>query len=535
MSRTRRSRRGSNHSPAASIISAPSAEVNPVLSAGGGQGYDAVSASTMRGMIYWPQLDTKKEINPQTHREILRRARALTENIGLAGHIIECMADLIGYLTPMATTGDSEWNALANENFRLKQSIPDVFDASGKFSFWEYQLKLDESAFRDGDVLPVLTQTTSGTARIATYEAHQINNPYGTANGSDGWTLGVQTNRFNRHLRYSITDPNDRTAVRTISASDCIYYGHFKKIGHVRPVSILRAAINHLIDIGEIVRDVKYGIKIRNQIPLTVESALGTNFQSNATQSIVGQIRSKSVPTTDGEGNAATSKINYEEIMTGGNIPRLLPGQSLKALIDASPHPNQLALLDWMVRDISWGCGLPPEIVWNMEKLRGANNRLLNSKLQRWIGARLLHKKNFVRRFWVYHVAKEMKAGRLPECRDPEWWKVAMLPQGSITADRGREGKLNIDLVANNMMSLQDFFALEGKHWLDEIRQISTEKKEMKDLGLVIGDITRSAKKQPQQSDEPDDEDPASDDIDDEDDDAAEEEEEQPTPQRRRR
>jgi hypothetical protein len=473
----------------------------------------------MRGYIYWPTLDTKKEIGSYTRTEILRRARALCENVGLAGHIIECMADLIGYLTPMAATLDNKWNELANASFRAKQSIPDVFDAAGKFSFWEYQIKLDESAFRDGDVLPVLTETASGTARIATYEAHQIANPYGVFLDADGWNDGVQTNRFGRHLRYSITDPADRTALRTISASDCIYYGHFKKLGHVRPVSILRAAINHLIDIGEIVRDVKYGIKVRNQIPLTMESAVGTSFQTNSTEAIVGQVRSKSVATTDGAGNATTSTLNYEEIMAGGNIPRLKPGQSLKALIDAAPHPNQLALLDWMVRDISWGCGLPPEIVWNMEKLRGANNRLLNSKLQRWIGARLLHKRNFVRRFWVYHVAKEMKAGRLPECLDPEWWKVAMLPQENITADKGREGKLNIDLVANRLMSLQTFFALDGKHWLDEIRQMSDEDTALRDLGLVVGDVAKSKTAHampPEQVDDPDEEDPAADDMEEE-------------------
>ena len=514
MARTRRSRRGNT-----AALENPGDLQSSVGYGGygGGTGYDATSASTMRGYIYWPTLDTKKEIGSYTRTEILRRSRALCENIGLAGHLIECMADLIGYLTPMAATQDAEWNELANASFRDKQSIPDVFDAAGKFSFWEYQLKIDEAAFRDGDVLPVLTETLSGTARIATYEAHQIANPYGSAIGSE-WNDGVKINRFGRHLSYSITDPADRTQLRTINAGNCIYYGHFKKMGHVRPVSILRAAINHLVDIGEIVRDVKYGIKVRNQIPLTVESQLGTNFQSNSTQAIVGQVRSKSMPTTDGSGNPATAKLNYEEIMAGGNIPRLAPGQTLKALIDAAPHPNQLALLDWMVRDISWGCGLPPEIVWNMEKLRGANNRLLNSKLQRWIGARLLHKKNFVRRFWVYHVAKEMKAGRLQTCRDPEWWKVAMLPQESMTADKGREGKLNIDLVANRMMSLQEFFALSGKHWLDEIRQMASEDSKLRELGLAVADVARGGSKpdMPDQLDEMDDEDPAAKDIDDE-------------------
>jgi hypothetical protein len=483
---------------------------------GAGNGYDAVGSSTMRGYIYWPQMDTRKEVSSYTHLEIMRRARALAENVGLAGHILECMADLLGYLTPMAATLDREWNELANASFRSKQSVPEVFDAAGKFGFWEYQLQANEAAFRDGDLLPVLTRTSSDTARLATYEAHQIRNPGGVPDNVENWVNGVQIDGFGRHLNYSIIDPANYARVTTISARDSIYYGHFKKMGHVRPVSVLRRAINHLQDIGEIVRDVKYGIKVRNQIPLSLETASGSqNFASNSTAAIVGQVRSKSVATTDGAGAAVTQAMDYEDVMQGGNIPRLAPGQSLKAIIDAAPHPNQLALLDWMVRDISWGCGLAPEIVWNINTLRGANNRLLNSKLQRWIGARLLRQKNFVRRYWVYATAKELKNNRLPACRDPEWWKVAMLPQASITADRGREGKLDIDLVANRLMSLQEFFAKEGKDWLTEIRQMSEENSQLADLGLVVADVARNTVALPQfpeQLDEPDAEDPATND-----------------------
>ena len=472
--------------------------------AGAGQGYDAVGSSTMRGYIYWPQMDSRKEITSYTHLEIMRRARALTENIGLAGHILECMADLLGYLTPMAATRDRNWNELANANFRDKQSMPEVFDASGKFGFWEYQLQMNEAAFRDGDILPVLTSTASNTARIVTYEAHQIRNPAGQPDAIDGWYNGVKTDAFNRHCAYSIVDPNNLERVTTIAAQDCIYYGHFKKHGTVRPVSVLRRAINHLQDIGEIVRDIKYGIKIRNQIPLSLESALGANnFADGATKSIVGQVRSKSVPSTDGNGLAIQQKLEYEDVMQGGNIPRLAPGQSLKALVDVAPHPNQLGLLDWMVRDICWGCGLAPEIVWNIVALRGANNRLLNSKTQRWIGARLLRQKNFVRRYWVYAIAKELKAGRLPVCKDPAWWKVTMLPQASITADRGREGKLDIDLVANQMMSLQQFFAKDGQDWLTEIRQMAEENRQLAELGLVVAEVARGQVKVPPLPDVP--------------------------------
>lgn len=515
---TRRRRRSHSPSPQSAPGLAPSSHGHSYGGGGGGSGYDAVTSTTMRGAVLWPQLDTRKEITTFTRTEIMRLGRAMSANGGLAAHIIEGLAALIGYLTPMAATLDREWNQLSNVNFREKQSIPEVFDASGKFSFWEYQLKIDESAFQDGDILPVLTSTSSNTARIATYEAHQIMQPYGLDPADRSWRDGVKLNGFNRHLAYNLVDPDDRTKNTVIRAEDAIYYAHPRKIGHVRPVSILSAALNHLRDMGEIVRDVKYGIKVRNQIPLTLESQLGTTtFSDNATQSLVNQARTRTVPATAGDGTATTQEVNYEEVMQGGNIPRLKPGQSLKAIIDAAPHPNQLALLDWMVRDIAWSVGLPPEILWDINSLRGANNRLLNAIVQRWIGVRLLRKRNFVRRFWVYHCAKEMKEGRLRPCRDPEWWKVAMLPQASITADRGREGKLDIELVANRLMSLQTFFAKDGLDWLTEIKQMSEENDQLADLGLVVADVARGGKKKPEEEEEtpPDEDDPAADDEED--------------------
>lgn len=498
------------------MIPAATTSTDGAIYSGSGQGYDAVGASTMRGYIYWPQLDSSKEITTYTRTEIMRRARALAENVGLATHILEGLADLIGYLTPMAITRDPEWNRQANESFRSRQTIPEVFDASGKFGFFEYQLHLEIAAMRDGDILPVLTETSTGTARLATYEAHQIGNPYSVRDEENGWRDGVKVNRFGRHMAYSLIDPADRTRIRTIQSRDSIYYGHFKKIGHIRPVSILRHAINHLMDMAEIVRDVKYGIKVRNQIPLQLVTTSGANsFGANAAQAIAGHVRQKSVPTTTASGASTTADVDYEEIMQGGNVFRGQPGQELKALVDASPHPNQLALLAHLVRDISWGCGVAPEILWDINSLRGANNRLLNSKLQRWIGARLMRKRNFVRRYWVYAIAKEMKAGRLPACRDPEWWKVGMLPQGNITADRGKEGKLDIDLVANRMMSLQEWFAKEGKDWLSEIRQIAEEENELSQLGLAVADVARRGSRITVTEDDgrqtPDDDDPASD------------------------
>jgi len=515
MSKNRRGRRGNRgQAESASPVVGPSSHGGSY--GGGGTGYDAVTHSTMRGAIIWPELNTSREITSYTRIEMMRKTRAITENIGFAGHLLSGSADLIGYLYPMANSLDTEWNDLANEAFDM-QEIPEVFDASGKFGFYEGQLQLNIAAFRDGDVLPVLTETASGAARLAIYEAHQILQPNGDLEGQR-WRDGVRINGFGRHEAYNLIDPDDRTKSRTILAANALYYAHFKKVGHVRPVSILSAAINNLQDMGEIVRDIKYGIKVRNQIPLTMETAAGSaSYGGNVTNSVIAQVKKGQRGGIDANGAPTTENFNYEEIMTGGNIPQLPAGVSLKALIDAAPHPNQIALLGHLVRDTAWSIGLPPELMWDIASLRGANNRLLNSKLQRWIGQRLLRQENFCRRYWCYAIAKEMKAGRLRMPRDPKWWNPAMLPQGSLTADRGREGKLDMELVKSRLMSLQKFYAKEGLHWLTELRQLAEEKKQMDDLKLVIGDIV--ATKKNADKDEEEDEEPPSPDDDDEDDD----------------
>jgi hypothetical protein len=131
-----------------------------------------------------------------------------------------------------------------------------------------------------------------------------------------------------------------------------------------------------------------------------------------------------------------------------------------------------------------------PEILWNIEKLRGANNRLVNSDLNRWISVRLLRLRSWLRRFRAIWIAHEIEAGRLPEpTGSAKFWRATFLPQASLTADKGREGSLNIELVRNQLRSLQTHFSEEGYYWLRELRQISKEKTAMRELGLALADI----------------------------------------------
>ena len=149
-----------------------------------------------------------------------------------------------------------------------------------------------------------------------------------------------------------------------------------------------------------------------------------------------------------------------------------------------------LNLVEYLIRDISWGVGVSPDLLWNIKELGGANSRIANADLDRWISCRLLRLRSWLKRFRAVWISGEITAGRLPEpSGSAQYWKATFLPQASLTADKARVGALNIDLVVNRMRSLQTHFAEEGLSWQKELVQISKEKSYMNELGLALNDI----------------------------------------------
>lgn len=449
----------------------------------GGSGYEGGNQSTRRSWIYWPTLDTKRELSTYSRTEMLRKSRSLRANTGLPNRICGGLADMIGYLHPIAMSGDEKWDDLADARWEEATSSPGVIDASGSFDIKRLQIEMHKAAFGDGDLLPLAVRNSAGGIMLALYDAAQIANPDAA---EKDWIDGVKINKFRRHLAYGIRDDDGK--VRKYSAADALYYSFPQQIGQIRPPTILRHAINHMIDISEILADVKLTIKVASQMGLVLTNSDTNSGGATGPLAIQGNLRNEKHPT----GTAAEPEkdITVNDIYRAeGGIANLPKGMDAKTLHDARPHPNQINLIEHLVRDIAWGVGVAPEILWNIETLRGANNRLVNADLNRWISCRHLRLRAWMKRFRSLWIANEITAGRLPEPPGKaEFWRCTFLPQACLTADKGREGKLNIELIHNNMRSLATHYAEEGADWQAELRQIAKEKRAMKDLDLSFKD-----------------------------------------------
>lgn len=441
----------------------PQAEAAPLADSALISGYDGANTSIRRGQIFWPTLDTRLELDAFSRAELLRRIRWLRANVGFVKGLINNAADLIGWLTPTAITADEEWNALADENFKYRAGSKSSFDRAGKFDFAGAQGMLLRCALRDGDALAVLTESQTGGAMCAFFESPQIVNPKDA--DKTVWKDGVMESPGGYHMKYGLAT-RDRKTVVPVSSRDAIYFGAFESGGHTRAVPPLAHAINHAVDITEVWADVKHAIKNAALYGVVRERDQGSTQKTRAgLGAALGTL---------GTGDGTGSVFETSTVYAGGLIPQGGPGEKFKVLHDERPGPNQQAFIEELKRDCCIGYGLPYEVVVRMEKLTGPGVRFIMEFAGQWIRKWQRRLRNdFCHRYWVYHMSKEIKAGRLPEPKDPFWaLKCSWTPQRSLTIDRGRDGKQKLDEIKNGLGTWDDFWTeWYGAQWRDKTRQ----------------------------------------------------------------
>ena len=429
----------------------------------GGSIFDGANFSTRRGYIYVPTVETRREVDTYSRLELIKRARWLKRNTGFAKRCINGVANMVGWLDPRPLTSDRDWNAAALKLWKARALSAEVFDLSGRFNANSYQPLLTRSRFSDGDILSVFTEQHGGAA-VMTYESHQVSNGKRIV-AEDGWRDGVKADGNNRHLAYSVVSNFETKESVDIPASHCVLHADFDSFGWRRGVTALHHGVNNLLDTTEIVSDLKLGIKTANRIGYYEFSPAGT----------IGSTRGLGDAVKDNLEKAKAPKggdILLEDAFRGGKVPKLDGGRELRQLLDERPHPNSVAFLEHLCRDISWGFGIASDVLWNIAKLGGASVRYVLADAQTFIESQQqLLVDQFLTRFWIYFCAKEMAAGRLAKCADPNWFLVGWLPPEKLTVDIGRDGKLSIDLHRAGMLTMRRWYGMQGLDAEEEDRE----------------------------------------------------------------
>lgn len=412
--------------------------------------YDGANGSRNQTTIPYYPGDTKRELTRFTRRELLRKARYFYANDGFSRGAIRDMARYsIGHgLTPQAQTENKEWNQAAEDFWEQWCKIADV---AGRNHFNRLQRIISIAIDRDGDIGVLLTKTPTGFPQIQLIESHR----FGSV-GEDGseWVDGVKTDEVNRALAYRVVVGREAFANKwvDVDAANMIFMFEPERADQFRGVTALHHAINTIHDKKDIVDFERSAVKNNSSIAAVLKTEDGSTEEEDW---------------RDDDTTATTARSLTLAQMQSGQIPVIGKDEDIVLHSSDRPSPAFTGFLDFLIRDIATGMGLPYEFVWNAEKLGGTAQRFILEKAQRRFRERQeLFKTMMLDRLWFWVISVAIKRGDLPAQAGA--WRVTWQLPSELTVDAGRNAQQDREDLKMGLTTEARLCGMQGLDWETE-------------------------------------------------------------------
>jgi capsid protein len=414
-----------------------------------------------RTWIYYPLTDPKRELTGQSRTQLLIKARFLYNAIGLAKRAIEgpSRAAVGTGMSPKWLSKNEKWaeNVAAKFNQGPGRD-PRAFDAAGRVNFYNSQAAILDQAALDGDVFAQPLQASDGSIRARFIEGTFVGNSGRTAPGFDEkfWFDGVRTNTLGLPIAYRVLREPGSDQFTDVPAEEMWHIKRAGRLGYVRGPSALATACNHLHDLMDITAFLKHSYKTAAQFPFAIITERGAVTMgaglSMAKNSVTGQTEK-------------TMQMRGES-----GVPVLLPNEKLESNNITIPGETFDPFSGYLIRDIAWGRGVSPEVLWNITGTGGATSR------QALVEAEIFYDSErdiFIYGFGIPYVRAwtfaEIEAGRIPFQED--WSLIDFNRPAKQTVDNGRDGKLLMEQIQAGFLNSDYAHELFGRDGAEMDRQ----------------------------------------------------------------
>lgn len=433
-----------------------------------------------RTFIYFPCNDGQLEMRPYDRQKLLTKSRWLVNNFGLAARAVDGVARYtVGRgICPQARTSKRDWNQEVEEAFESKCGTSSFgFDVAAQVNFYEAQSLIVRQFLTDGDFFAQLMRSEAGSGMMMFIPGDVCQSRYDDKIFQDG----VRIDPLGRPREYKFISDYEKQTFSTIPAEDVIQFKRLHRVGYLRGVPALRHAVNHMHDMTDILSFTKGSFKLASQVAFILESpeagriAMGSNV-----------IKIQKALSSGG-----TAEVTHDKVYPLAGHVQMKPGERLTPL--QNPHPGQSfdPFMSFLIRDIAWGVGISPELLWNITTTGGANARLvLASDQMLFEELQQLLINQFCRRFWIFWLWHEIKAGRISYPGD-DWWKHTWILPARLTVDFTKDGKLLADLCDRGLLSPDRYYGMQGldaeTEELDVIRRRARRKKQVEEVAAEEG------------------------------------------------
>ncbi len=171
---------------------------------------------------------------------------------------------------------------------------------------------------------------------------------------------------------------------------------------------------------------------------------------------------------------AAVTDLTYE-MLTGGEIIRLGPGEEIQSVSGDNPGALFIPWLEFSKRNFATGYHLPLEFLWKCD-IGSAAQRFLLRKAQRRFAARrnLLVIPKWLRQIYFYWLSRMIV--RKAYKRVPNWYRVGwQVTSADLSIDAGRDSAAALNELRFGSKSLHEDAGERGRHWEDVRAEIDLE------------------------------------------------------------
>jgi len=454
-------------------------------------GYRSRSSATMTNL---------RDAQPCERKDAVRNSRFLRAKLGIFRALYENTSRyaLGRGMMPSSTCKDREWAARADELF-LEWATRKTYDVREGMNFFEAQKVILPDVMCDGDAFAAPVRDPDGNPRVQHFPSDLVADAGGASifgGGRGRWRDGIMRNAVGAPIAYRVLrdpiekmrDPSAR-AYWDYPAKGIWHVCRTGRINENRPLPWIhhgnQSGLN-ILDINMLEMQVQ---KINSYFTGAVKTMNGelpigiTQMMAHESQTIANGVDADGVPQTK------SVERSFLDLHGAGGILELQPGEEFQFFTNGRNAANFKELIEYFIADVSMGYGLPVQFIWALTALSGPQARLVLQQAD-WfftdVSDMLVH--NYCQPVREAFLADAMNRGFLPAPKaGTNWRSTHWQGPGSLSIDKGRDGKLFVDLVDNHMGTRKDWWRMTGRDGMTGLRDSVEELAQLRDLAEEYG------------------------------------------------
>lgn len=426
-----------------------------------------------------------REIKPTDRRDAVKVSRYLRAKLGLVKALFENTArySLGRGLVPSSNCADEEWARRADEYFQMVTNTK-KFDVREDLTFFGMQRLILPDIMCDGDCGVAKIRGEDGRPQLQLFPTEAIGNVMGEAiyDSIGTWRDGILRNATGKAIKFRVLKelrpgvPGASRQYFDYQARDFLHVGRTDRINVNRPMPWLYhgdGCALQILDLNTLEMETR---KLQAFFAGTVESESGappSSMEDFLTREL------ETVAATEPDGTSGTKSVEraFLNLHGAANLIPLGKGERANFFKDGRDASTFTEFISYMVTDIAMGFGVPREFIWGLASLSGPSARLVLQQADWFFSdAAEMLVTDFCQPVWEAVIQDAMNRGVLPPpMAGTNWRAVAWQGPGSMTIDKGRDGKLYLELVRSGMGTRSAWFEMTGKDGRTEMRKAIEE------------------------------------------------------------